>query len=126
MTPVVKTVNLTKRYGTLVALSNLNLEINEGDCFGFIGPNGAGKTTTIKVLATLLQPTWGEARICDYVVGHVPDKRADLAGLVADDGIAAERLPPGGLKKGCQHLDGSGLARAVGADEAETITRHDL
>ena len=43
-----------------VALANLNLEINEGDCFGFIGPNGAGKSTTIKILATLLQPTWGE------------------------------------------------------------------
>ncbi len=57
---VIKTVNLTKRYGTLVALSNLNLEIEEGDCFGFIGPNGAGKTTTIKILATLLQPTWGK------------------------------------------------------------------
>src|SRR5207247_11404041 len=55
MAVMIKTVNLTKRYGTLVALSNLNLEINEGDCFGFIGPNGAGKTTTIKVLATLLQ-----------------------------------------------------------------------
>ena len=67
---VIKTVNLTKRYGSLVALSNLNLEINEGDCFGFIGPNGAGKTTTIKILATLLQPTWGEARICDLVVGY--------------------------------------------------------
>ena len=70
MAAVIKTVNLTKRYGTLVALSNLNLEINEGDCFGFIGPNGAGKTTTIKILATLLQPTWGEARVCDYVVGY--------------------------------------------------------
>ena len=65
MAVVIKTVNLTKRYGTLVALSNLNLEISEGDCFGFIGPNGAGKTTTIKILATLLQPTWGEARVCD-------------------------------------------------------------
>ncbi|MDB5297067.1 MAG: ybhF 3, partial [Phycisphaerales bacterium] len=43
MAVMIKTVNLTKRYGTLVALSNLNLEINEGDCFGFIGPNGAGK-----------------------------------------------------------------------------------
>ena len=70
MAVVIKTVNLTKRYGTLVALSNLNLEIQEGDCFGFIGPNGAGKTTTIKILATLLQPTWGEARICDFVVGY--------------------------------------------------------
>jgi ABC-2 type transport system ATP-binding protein len=84
MGAVIKTVNLTKRYGTLVALSNLNLEINEGDCFGFIGPNGAGKTTTIKILATLLQPTWGEARVCDYVVGYQSRSIRPLIGYVPD------------------------------------------
>ena len=84
MAAVIKTVNLTKRYGTLVALSNLNLEINEGDCFGFIGPNGAGKSTTIKILATLLQPTWGEARVCDYVVGYESRKIRPLIGYVPD------------------------------------------
>jgi ABC-2 type transport system ATP-binding protein len=84
MAAVIKTVNLTKRYGTLVALSNLNLEINEGDCFGFIGPNGAGKTTTIKILATLLQPTWGEARICDLVVGFQSRQIRPLIGYVPD------------------------------------------
>src|SRR3954463_5862403 len=84
MAAVIKTVNLTKRYGTLVALSNLNLEIQEGDCFGFIGPNGAGKTTTIKILATLLQPTWGEARICDQVVGYQSRQIRPLIGYVPD------------------------------------------
>lgn len=84
MGAVVKTVNLTKRYGGLVALSNLNLEIHEGDCFGFIGPNGAGKTTTIKILATLLQPTWGEARVCDYVVGFQSRQIRPLIGYVPD------------------------------------------
>src|SRR5437867_1113359 len=84
MAAVIKTVNLTKRYGTLVALSNLNLEINEGDCFGFIGPNGAGKSTTIKILATLLQPTWGEARVCDYVVGYQSRQIRPLIGYVPD------------------------------------------
>jgi ABC-2 type transport system ATP-binding protein len=84
MAAVIKTVNLTKRYGTLVALSNLNLEISEGDCFGFIGPNGAGKTTTIKILATLLQPTWGEARICDFVVGYQSRQIRPLIGYVPD------------------------------------------
>ncbi len=84
MATVIKTVNLTKRYGTLVALSNLNLEIEEGDCFGYIGPNGAGKSTTIKVLATLLQPTWGEARICDYVVGYQSRMIRPLIGYVPD------------------------------------------
>src|SRR3984957_10449013 len=81
---VIKTVNLTKRYGTLVALSNLNLEINEGDCFVCMGPNGAGKTTTIKILATLLQPTWGEARVCDYVVGYQSRSIRPLIGYVPD------------------------------------------
>ncbi|HEX8323864.1 MAG TPA: ABC transporter ATP-binding protein [Tepidisphaeraceae bacterium] len=84
MATVIKTVNLTKRYGTLVALANLNLEIQEGDCFGFIGPNGAGKTTTIKILATLLQPTWGEARVCDYVVGYQSRLIRPLIGYVPD------------------------------------------
>jgi ABC-2 type transport system ATP-binding protein len=84
MAAVIKTVSLTKRYGTLVALANLNLEINEGDCFGFIGPNGAGKTTTIKVLATLLQPTWGEARVCDFVVGYQSRSIRPLIGYVPD------------------------------------------
>ncbi|HEY7120812.1 MAG TPA: ABC transporter ATP-binding protein [Tepidisphaeraceae bacterium] len=84
MSVVIKTVNLTKRYGTLVALSNLNLEISAGDCFGFIGPNGAGKSTTIKVLATLLQPTWGEARVCDYVVGYQSRQIRPLIGYVPD------------------------------------------
>ena len=84
MSVVIKTVNLTKRYGTLVALSNLNLEIHEGDCFGFIGPNGAGKTTTIKILGTLLQPTWGEARICDMVIGYQSRQIRPLIGYVPD------------------------------------------
>ena len=84
MTLVIKTVNLTKRYGSLVALSNLNLEVEEGDCFGFIGPNGAGKSTTMKILATLLQPTWGEARVCDFVVGYQSRQIRPLIGYVPD------------------------------------------
>jgi ABC-2 type transport system ATP-binding protein len=84
MAVMIKTVSLTKRYGSLVALANLNLEINEGDCFGFIGPNGAGKSTTIKILATLLQPTWGEARVCDYVVGYQSRQIRPLIGYVPD------------------------------------------
>ncbi len=84
MAVMIKTVSLTKRYGSLVALANLNLEINEGDCFGFIGPNGAGKSTTIKILATLLQPTWGEARVCDFVVGYQSRQIRPLIGYVPD------------------------------------------
>jgi len=83
--PMVQTINLTKRYGDLIALANLNLQIEEGDCFGFIGPNGAGKTTTIKVLATLLKPTWGEARIAGLSVGPVNARQVrSLIGYVPD------------------------------------------
>ncbi len=81
---IVQTINLTKRYGKLVALNNLHLEIEEGECFGYIGPNGAGKTTTIKILATLLQPTWGEARVCGCVVGYESRKIRPLIGYVPD------------------------------------------
>ncbi len=81
---IVQTINLTKRYGKLVALNNLNLTIEEGECFGYIGPNGAGKTTTIRILATLLQPTWGEARVCGHVVGYESRKIRPLIGYVPD------------------------------------------
>ena len=81
---IVQTINLTKRYGKLVALNNLHLKIEDGECFGYIGPNGAGKTTTIRILATLLQPTWGEARICGHVVGYESRKIRPLIGYVPD------------------------------------------
>ncbi len=58
-----QTINLTKRYGSLTALEALNLELERGDVFGFIGPNGAGKSTTMKIVAGLLQPTSGSARV---------------------------------------------------------------
>jgi ABC-2 type transport system ATP-binding protein len=82
--PMIETVNLTKRYGDLVALNNLNLTINEGDCFGFIGPNGAGKTTTIKILATLLKPSSGQANISGLTVGYQNRQIRPQIGYVPD------------------------------------------
>jgi len=81
---IIETINLTKRYGELIALNNLHLNIEEGECFGYIGPNGAGKTTTIKILATLLQPTWGEARVCGLVIGYQSRRIRPLIGYVPD------------------------------------------
>ncbi len=82
--PMIETVNLTRKYDELTALNNLNLTIDEGDCFGFIGPNGAGKTTTIKILATLLKPTWGEARIDGKVIGYQNRDIRPIMGYVPD------------------------------------------
>ncbi|MFZ9689571.1 MAG: ABC transporter ATP-binding protein [Phycisphaerales bacterium] len=81
---MIETVNLTKKYGELTALDNLNLKIEQGSCFGFIGPNGAGKTTTIKILATLLKPSWGEARIDGKTVGYQNALIRPVIGYVPD------------------------------------------
>jgi ABC-2 type transport system ATP-binding protein len=74
MTTIVETHNLSRRYGSTVALDQLNLQIPQGAVYGFIGPNGAGKTTTMRILTTLLLPSAGEA----WVAGHsvVKDRSA--------------------------------------------------
>ncbi len=66
MATIIRTQGLTKRYGRLTAVEGLDLTVEEGAVFGFVGPNGAGKTTTMRILATLLRPTAGEA----WVAGH--------------------------------------------------------
>ena len=71
--PAVQTLGLTRSYGSMVALNTLDLTINQGDLFGFIGSNGAGKTTTLRILATFLAPTAGQA----FVLGHDVVRDAD-------------------------------------------------
>jgi len=70
--PMIKTTHLHKKYKNLVAVKDLNIEIERGDVYGFIGPNGAGKTTTIKILATLISPSFGTASIDGYDVRDYP------------------------------------------------------
>lgn len=81
---MIETRQLTKRYGHLIAVNEINLVLGEGDVFGFIGPNGSGKTTTMRMIATLLQPDYGEAYVCGKsiythqqeirrLVGYMPD-----------------------------------------------------
>jgi ABC-2 type transport system ATP-binding protein len=79
---MIETRQLTKRYGNLIAVNEINLSLKEGDVFGFIGPNGSGKTTTMRMIATLLNPDYGEAYVCGQsiyqreirrLVGYMPD-----------------------------------------------------
>ena len=81
---MIETRDLTKMYGQLYALDRLTIKLERRDVYGFIGPNGAGKTTTMRILATLLTPTFGEATVCGYsiyngtkdirrVMGYMPD-----------------------------------------------------
>ena len=82
--PAVRTVGLTRAYGPMLALNSLDLTVNRGDLFGFIGSNGAGKTTTLRILATFLAPTSGQASVLGHdvvrdadavrhVIGYMPD-----------------------------------------------------
>ena len=68
MTVTIRTEQLTKRYGSTAALDSLDLEIEQGEVFGYLGPNGAGKSTTIALLLGLIRPTSGQARIFDLDV----------------------------------------------------------
>ena len=81
---MIKTQDLTKAYSDHFALKGLTLELNEGDLFGYIGPNGSGKTTTMRILATLLQPTWGEASVCGYSIYTQPKEIRRLIGFMPD------------------------------------------
>jgi len=65
--------NLTRKFGSLTAVENVSLHVNEGEVFGFLGPNGAGKTTTIRMLCCLIGKTSGEARIGNFSVDNEQD-----------------------------------------------------
>jgi len=81
---VIRIQDLTKVYGDLRAIDELTLELNQGDLFGFIGPNGSGKTTTMRILATLLQPSCGEAYVCGHSIYTNPKEIRRLIGYMPD------------------------------------------
>lgn len=81
---MIKTSNLTKKYGDLFAIQGIDLDLDAGDLFGFIGPNGAGKTTTMRIVATLLEPTWGEAYVCGHSIYNSAKEIRRLVGYMPD------------------------------------------
>ena len=84
MTIAVRTDGLTKRYGRSTAVAGVQLEIESGEIFGLVGPNGAGKTTTLRMLATLLPPTAGDAEIGGHSVRRDPDGVRTVIGYMPD------------------------------------------
>ncbi|MCH8829967.1 MAG: ABC transporter ATP-binding protein [Planctomycetes bacterium] len=81
---MIETRQLTKRFGDLVAVDAINLKLEEGDVFGFIGPNGSGKTTTMRMIATLLNPDFGEAYVCGMSIYTHPAEIRRLVGYMPD------------------------------------------
>ncbi|MBI1191207.1 MAG: ATP-binding cassette domain-containing protein [Tepidisphaera sp.] len=81
---MIQTRGITKRYGKLVALNDLTLDIGPGEVFGFIGPNGAGKTTAMKILACLMKPDAGSASVCGLDITKEPDQIRRMIGYMPD------------------------------------------
>ena len=81
---MIETRDLTKKYGDLFAIQSIDLDLQKGDLFGFIGPNGAGKTTTMRIIATLLTPSWGEAYVDGHSIYTHPKEIRRLVGYMPD------------------------------------------
>src|SRR2546430_14789461 len=81
MKAVLRTEKLTKRFGDLVAVNAIDLEVGEGEVFGFLGPNGAGKTTTLRLLCALIAPTSGTAEVAGYRLGRDDPKIRARVGI---------------------------------------------
>ncbi|MFC1757489.1 ABC transporter ATP-binding protein [Planctomycetota bacterium] len=81
---MIETKDLTKKYGDTFAIQSIEMKLDKGDLFGFIGPNGAGKTTTMRIIATLLAPSWGEAYVDGNSIYTNPKEIRRLVGYMPD------------------------------------------
>ena len=88
----IETFKLTRKYGSLTALDNLDLKINYGELFGLLGPNGAGKTTLISLLCTIINPTSGTAIVNGFDIRKQPDRVRRSIGIVFQDPSIDDRL----------------------------------
>jgi ABC-2 type transport system ATP-binding protein len=89
---VIVTQDLTKRFNGFTAVDHINLEVMQGEIFGFLGPNGAGKSTAIRMLTTLSEPSEGTAKVAGYDIRSQSDEVRKRIGLVAEKLILYPRL----------------------------------
>jgi oleandomycin transport system ATP-binding protein len=89
---IVEAAGLHKRFGSVRALQGVDLTVQRGTIYGLLGPNGAGKTTAVRILATLLRPDGGTARVGGYDVARQPDKVRPLLGLTGQYAAVDEEL----------------------------------
>jgi len=84
MTAALRTTGLTKRFGSSLAVAGVDLDVGPGEIFGLVGPNGAGKTTTLRMLATLLVPSAGDAEVSGHSIRREPDAVRSVIGYMPD------------------------------------------
>ncbi|MGQ9489594.1 MAG: ABC transporter ATP-binding protein [Anaerolineae bacterium] len=80
--PVIETLNLTRRFGKVVAVNGLNLSVERGEIFGLIGPDGAGKTTALRLLAAVMLPTAGQVRVLGFDTRHQAERIRHVVGYM--------------------------------------------
>jgi ABC-2 type transport system ATP-binding protein len=92
--PLIETSSLSKKFGSIQALSELNMRILPGEIFGLLGPNGAGKTTTIKIITGLIEPSSGLVKVAGFDPVKNPIEVKSRIGYVAENPILYESLSP--------------------------------
>ncbi|HLQ04789.1 MAG TPA: ABC transporter ATP-binding protein [Verrucomicrobiae bacterium] len=91
MQTVLRTDKLTKRFGVLTAVDRVDLDVHEGEVFGYLGPNGAGKTTTLRLLCALIAPTSGGAEVAGFTLGREDAKIRAAVGILTEQPGLYER-----------------------------------
>ncbi|PSQ93860.1 MAG: ABC transporter ATP-binding protein, partial [Bacteroidetes bacterium QH_2_63_10] len=108
---------LTKHFGDVVALDDVNLTVEEGEIFGFLGPNGAGKSTTIDILLDFVRPTEGRARVLGVDAQHGTLATRRRTGVLPDAYQVYDRLT------GCQHVQFAVDSKGTGDDPEALLAR---
>jgi ABC-2 type transport system ATP-binding protein len=114
---MIRTVGLVKRYGDVVALDGLDLEVPKGTVLGLLGPNGAGKTTAVRILSTLLEPDEGTAEVAGLDVAKDPHKVRERIGLSGQNAAVDEYL------SGYENLEMVGRLYHLGKEKSQARAR---
>ena len=112
---MISVTGLTRRYGDVVALAGIDFEVPAGQILGFMGPNGAGKTTTLRILAGLLAPTTGIARVAGYTVGAPGDRSREQLGYLPETAPCYEELTVTGYLRFVARVRGVSPRKAADA-----------
>ena len=94
---MIKTEDLTKRYGELVAVDSLSFQVSPGEILGFLGPNGAGKSTTMRMIAGFVPPTSGSVSVAGFDIGAEPVKAKQQIGYLPEGAPSYGEMTPAGF-----------------------------
>lgn len=121
MSVIISAKNLTKKYGKITAVDDINFEIRKGEIFAFLGPNGAGKSTTISMLTTMLRPTAGKLTLDGHDVTKDPNLARKSFGIVFQDPAVEEELTA--YENMLVHAVLYGVPKSDQADSIEKLLR---